>query len=240
MASSCASIDIEDATQHLRDILKLDRPAGGEPGPAAGWARPGRAGRTGGACPVLPEPRRSPSLRSACSGLGRAERVCLQNPAACPKGRRTPTATPLLPSHLRLQPLGPRPSASLLKVRPFKSAGSRSPAFLQLAQAPFLDFTWSPCSRLQPSRHSSFPPWTPGSRPAVLKLIFRKVTRPGFLSFPRLRHNHRPLGPDWIRLQTCASPNSFFFRLNFLPPSLPGCFRGASALIDPRTQLMGL
>lgn len=39
MASSCASIDIEDATQHLRDILKLDRPAGGEPGPAAGWAR---------------------------------------------------------------------------------------------------------------------------------------------------------------------------------------------------------
>uniref|UniRef100_A0A452S522 Enhancer of mRNA-decapping protein 4 n=1 Tax=Ursus americanus TaxID=9643 RepID=A0A452S522_URSAM len=26
MASSCASIDIEDATQHLRDILKLDRP----------------------------------------------------------------------------------------------------------------------------------------------------------------------------------------------------------------------
>ncbi|XP_075393868.1 enhancer of mRNA-decapping protein 4 isoform X2 [Tenrec ecaudatus] len=31
MASSCASIDIEDATQHLRDILKLDRPAGGAP-----------------------------------------------------------------------------------------------------------------------------------------------------------------------------------------------------------------
>uniref|UniRef100_A0A452S528 Enhancer of mRNA-decapping protein 4 n=1 Tax=Ursus americanus TaxID=9643 RepID=A0A452S528_URSAM len=28
MASSCASIDIEDATQHLRDILKLDRPGG--------------------------------------------------------------------------------------------------------------------------------------------------------------------------------------------------------------------
>ncbi|XP_060041276.1 enhancer of mRNA-decapping protein 4 isoform X5 [Erinaceus europaeus] len=27
--ASCASIDIEDATQHLRDILKLDRPAGG-------------------------------------------------------------------------------------------------------------------------------------------------------------------------------------------------------------------
>uniref|UniRef100_A0A452S547 Enhancer of mRNA-decapping protein 4 n=1 Tax=Ursus americanus TaxID=9643 RepID=A0A452S547_URSAM len=36
MASSCASIDIEDATQHLRDILKLDRPAGGEPG-QRGW-----------------------------------------------------------------------------------------------------------------------------------------------------------------------------------------------------------
>ncbi|XP_056664650.1 enhancer of mRNA-decapping protein 4 isoform X9 [Monodelphis domestica] len=29
MASSCTSIDIEDATQHLRDILKLDRPPGG-------------------------------------------------------------------------------------------------------------------------------------------------------------------------------------------------------------------
>lgn len=35
--ASCASIDIEDATQHLRDILKLDRPAGGEPG-QRGWA----------------------------------------------------------------------------------------------------------------------------------------------------------------------------------------------------------
>jgi enhancer of mRNA-decapping protein 4 len=28
--ASCASIDIEDATQHLRDILKLDRPAAGK------------------------------------------------------------------------------------------------------------------------------------------------------------------------------------------------------------------
>lgn len=35
--ASCASIDIEDATQHLRDILKLDRPAGGEPG-SGGYA----------------------------------------------------------------------------------------------------------------------------------------------------------------------------------------------------------
>lgn len=34
--ASCASIDIEDATQHLRDILKLDRPAGGEPGWSGG------------------------------------------------------------------------------------------------------------------------------------------------------------------------------------------------------------
>ncbi|KAM9607423.1 enhancer of mRNA-decapping protein 4 isoform 3-T3 [Trichechus inunguis] len=34
---SCASIDIEDATQHLRDILKLDRPAGG---PSAESQRP--------------------------------------------------------------------------------------------------------------------------------------------------------------------------------------------------------
>ncbi|XP_058135813.1 enhancer of mRNA-decapping protein 4 isoform X3 [Dasypus novemcinctus] len=37
MASSCASIDIEDATQHLRDILKLDRPTGG---PSAESQRP--------------------------------------------------------------------------------------------------------------------------------------------------------------------------------------------------------
>lgn len=35
--ASCASIDIEDATQHLRDILKLDRPAGG---PSAENQRP--------------------------------------------------------------------------------------------------------------------------------------------------------------------------------------------------------
>lgn len=42
MASSCASIDIEDATQHLRDILKLDRPAGGEPG-QCGWVLAERA-----------------------------------------------------------------------------------------------------------------------------------------------------------------------------------------------------
>ncbi|KAF6077349.1 enhancer of mRNA decapping 4 [Phyllostomus discolor] len=35
--ASCASIDIEDATQHLRDILKLDRPAGG---PSADSQRP--------------------------------------------------------------------------------------------------------------------------------------------------------------------------------------------------------
>lgn len=43
--ASCASIDIEDATQHLRDILKLDRPAGGEPGEVvrllARWRRYG-------------------------------------------------------------------------------------------------------------------------------------------------------------------------------------------------------
>ncbi|XP_008063944.2 enhancer of mRNA-decapping protein 4 [Carlito syrichta] len=38
--ASCASIDIEDATQHLRDILKLDRPAGG---PSADSPRPSNA-----------------------------------------------------------------------------------------------------------------------------------------------------------------------------------------------------
>uniref|UniRef100_A0A2K6TAK6 Enhancer of mRNA-decapping protein 4 n=1 Tax=Saimiri boliviensis boliviensis TaxID=39432 RepID=A0A2K6TAK6_SAIBB len=38
--ASCASIDIEDATQHLRDILKLDRPAGG---PSAESPRPSNA-----------------------------------------------------------------------------------------------------------------------------------------------------------------------------------------------------
>ncbi|XP_036087350.1 enhancer of mRNA-decapping protein 4 isoform X1 [Rousettus aegyptiacus] len=38
--ASCASIDIEDATQHLRDILKLDRPAGG---PSSESQRPSNA-----------------------------------------------------------------------------------------------------------------------------------------------------------------------------------------------------
>lgn len=55
MASSCASIDIEDATQHLRDILKLDRPAGGEPG-ERGWAFGERAeGRRGPQGPQVPQ-----------------------------------------------------------------------------------------------------------------------------------------------------------------------------------------
>lgn len=49
--ASCASIDIEDATQHLRDILKLDRPAGGEPGQRE-WALAERAeGRLGSGSP---------------------------------------------------------------------------------------------------------------------------------------------------------------------------------------------
>lgn len=38
--ASCASIDIEDATQHLRDILKLDRPAAG---PSVDSQRPSNA-----------------------------------------------------------------------------------------------------------------------------------------------------------------------------------------------------
>ncbi|ELK14519.1 Enhancer of mRNA-decapping protein 4 [Pteropus alecto] len=38
--ASCASIDIEDATQHLRDILKLDRPTGG---PSSESQRPSNA-----------------------------------------------------------------------------------------------------------------------------------------------------------------------------------------------------
>lgn len=44
MASS-NSIDIEDATQHLRDILKLDRPGGERRRGARLWARPGRGER---------------------------------------------------------------------------------------------------------------------------------------------------------------------------------------------------
>ena len=45
MASS-NSIDIEDATQHLRDILKLDRPGGERRRGARPWARPGRGERS--------------------------------------------------------------------------------------------------------------------------------------------------------------------------------------------------
>lgn len=59
MASS-SSIDIEDATQHLRDILKLDRPGGEGPGPreaAGGGAWPGRGRFTG--------PRPGPGLLDA-------------------------------------------------------------------------------------------------------------------------------------------------------------------------------
>lgn len=70
MASSCASIDIEDATQHLRDILKLDRPAGGDPGPW-GWAPvSGQKGSAGLGClhgPGVPQGQ----LRILPSGQGR-------------------------------------------------------------------------------------------------------------------------------------------------------------------------
>lgn len=53
--ASCASIDIEDATQHLRDILKLDRPAGGEPG-QQGWAFAEQAeGQFGSGSPTGPQ-----------------------------------------------------------------------------------------------------------------------------------------------------------------------------------------
>lgn len=58
--ASCASIDIEDATQHLRDILKLDRPAGGEPGQRGGSSprgrRAARAGLALRACRSPPPP----------------------------------------------------------------------------------------------------------------------------------------------------------------------------------------
>lgn len=62
MASSCASIDIEDATQHLRDILKLDRPAGGEP-ERWGWVLGERAeGRCGPRPPSWPSGHSGPAL----------------------------------------------------------------------------------------------------------------------------------------------------------------------------------
>uniref|UniRef100_A0A8C4M4D3 Enhancer of mRNA-decapping protein 4 n=1 Tax=Equus asinus asinus TaxID=83772 RepID=A0A8C4M4D3_EQUAS len=64
MASSCASIDIEDATQHLRDILKLDRPAGG---PSAESQRPSNAynGDLNGL--LVPDPLCSGDESSLCT-----------------------------------------------------------------------------------------------------------------------------------------------------------------------------
>ena len=71
MASSCASIDIEDATQHLRDILKLDRPAGGEP-VHRGWALGERALRAARVWAVL-RAHRSLRTNSASSWLVRQD-----------------------------------------------------------------------------------------------------------------------------------------------------------------------
>lgn len=58
--ASCASIDIEDATQHLRDILKLDRPAGGEPG-QRGWSL--AEGQRGGSSQARPQGLQAPPDR---------------------------------------------------------------------------------------------------------------------------------------------------------------------------------
>ncbi|KAJ8777965.1 hypothetical protein J1605_014070 [Eschrichtius robustus] len=82
MASSCASIDIEDATQHLRDILKLDRPAGGEP-ERWGWVLGERAeGRCGPRPPSWPSGHSGPALHppGCVSAEGEAPSLSSQSP----------------------------------------------------------------------------------------------------------------------------------------------------------------
>lgn len=69
--ASCASIDIEDATQHLRDILKLDRPAGGEPG-QRGWAL--AEGQRGGSSQVRPQGLQAPPDRLGTLRAGEGRR----------------------------------------------------------------------------------------------------------------------------------------------------------------------
>lgn len=90
--ASCASIDIEDATQHLRDILKLDRPAGGETGQGVG---PRRAGRGAAHARISLRARRSLCTGSASSELARADEgqsgKCL---SVLAEGRRPPGVIP--------------------------------------------------------------------------------------------------------------------------------------------------
>lgn len=89
--ASCASIDIEDATQHLRDILKLDRPAGGKPGQrgwalaerAEGWLGPGPPSRSVG-------PSGSLCILPAGEGSGKPLSIF-------PAGRRPPVRSLPIP-----------------------------------------------------------------------------------------------------------------------------------------------
>lgn len=74
MASS-SSIDIEDATQHLRDILKLDRPGGEAPGPRGR----GRPGRRAGPCP-------GPGLRDPPQPGPLSQAAALRGWARLPRG----------------------------------------------------------------------------------------------------------------------------------------------------------
>ncbi|OWK15975.1 hypothetical protein Celaphus_00004259 [Cervus elaphus hippelaphus] len=70
MASSCASIDIEDATQHLRDILKLDRPAGGPAPHPSIWCGQMRVGGSEErAYPSAQTPGCDPSPSRSCAAL---------------------------------------------------------------------------------------------------------------------------------------------------------------------------
>lgn len=123
-----ASIDIEDATQHLRDILKLDRPggerdaarvSGGGPGGASGgvwcWAETLRFGAGGG----------SASARAdALAPSGKKER----REAASPPIRRPAGKPAALPSSPLPRLKGPGCRAGGGKDLPSWGGGVISPA----------------------------------------------------------------------------------------------------------------
>lgn len=194
MASSCASIDIEDATQHLRDILKLDRPAGGEPG-QWGWApMSGQKGGAGLGClhgPGVPQDQ----LRILPSGKGtqgsedrRVGGVCLPK-CADPRMRSFPIPEPCR-SALSFSISAEGEGSSLNPQSPPDVLAATSLVFLGLARVPY-PFTIVHRANLgsvhrvlglelgavlsTKATRPSF--WNADSRPAILRLIFwRKMT----------------------------------------------------------------
>lgn len=138
MASS-SSIDIEDATQHLRDILKLDRPGGEGPGPR-GRGRPPPAGLAG----VGPSPRAGGRAALAGAGAGAAGPSSagvpgLRRPSGGPVSLRGAGGIALR----RLRPAqGERASRSPLPLSP-RSPGSGGEACSSRVRRRASDLAWA-------------------------------------------------------------------------------------------------